>query len=78
MGFGSLWHWAIVLAVVLILFGKGRIAEIMGDFGKGIKSFKSGLDSEIDDVPASTPLTDRRPAAAPGGSVTDKSSTLEN
>ncbi len=44
MGFGSLWHWIIVLLVVLILFGRGRISEIMGDFGKGIKSFKSGLN----------------------------------
>ena len=44
MGFGSLWHWIIVLLVVLVLFGRGRISEIMGDFGKGIKSFKHGLN----------------------------------
>lgn len=49
MGFGSLWHWVIVLLVVLILFGRGRISEIMGDFGSGIKSFKHGMD---DDAPA--------------------------
>lgn len=50
MGVGSLWHWAIVLVVVLVLFGRGRISEIMGDFGSGIKSFKRGLDD--DDKPA--------------------------
>ena len=44
MGFGSLWHWIIVLLVVLVLFGRGRVSEIMGDFGKGIKSFKQGLN----------------------------------
>lgn len=44
MGFGSLWHWIIVLLIVLVLFGRGRIAEMMGDFGKGISSFKKGLN----------------------------------
>ncbi|ASJ90580.1 twin-arginine translocase TatA/TatE family subunit [Porphyrobacter sp. CACIAM 03H1] len=44
MGIGSLWHWLIVLAIVLILFGRGRISEMMGDFGKGISSFKKGLN----------------------------------
>ncbi len=53
MGFGSLWHWIIVLLVVLVLFGRGRVSEIMGDFGKGIKSFKQGLTE--DDRPAAPP-----------------------
>jgi sec-independent protein translocase protein TatA len=44
MGFSSIWHWVIVLLIVLILFGRGRIAEMMGDFGKGISSFKKGLN----------------------------------
>jgi sec-independent protein translocase protein TatA len=43
MGSFSLWHWIIVLVVVLLLFGRGRISEVMGDFGKGISSFKKGL-----------------------------------
>ena len=46
MGGFSLWHWLIVLLVVLILFGRGRVSEIMGDFGKGIKSFKKGLNED--------------------------------
>lgn len=46
MGFGSIWHWLIVLVIVLVLFGRGRIAEVMGDFGKGIKSFKQGMDDD--------------------------------
>ena len=46
MGFGSIGHWLILLVVVLILFGRGRVSEIMGDFGKGIKSFKQGLNDE--------------------------------
>ena len=46
MGGFSLVHWLIVLFVILLLFGRGRISEIMGDFGKGIKSFKQGINDE--------------------------------
>ena len=46
MGSFSLVHWVIVLIVVLLLFGRGRVSEIMGDFGKGIKSFKQGLNED--------------------------------
>ena len=56
MGSFSIWHWLIVLAVVVVLFGGGgKISRIMGDFGKGIKSFKKGIKEEIpsDDAEAS-------------------------
>ncbi len=44
MGTFSIWHWLIVLVVVLVLFGgKGKISSLMGDFGKGLKSFKKGM-----------------------------------
>ena len=44
MGSFSIWHWLIVLVVVLILFGgRGKISQLMGDFGKGLKSFKSSM-----------------------------------
>ena len=47
MGAFSIWHWVIVLAVVLVLFGgKGKISALMGDFGKGLKSFKKGMKDE--------------------------------
>ena len=46
MGAFSIWHWVIVLVVVLILFGgKGKLSSIMGDFGKGLKSFKDQVKS---------------------------------
>ena len=49
MGFTSIWHWIIVLAVVLILFARpGKISGIMGDFGKGLRSFKEGVKSPED------------------------------
>ena len=46
MGSMSIWHWVIVALVVMLLFGKGRISEMMGDLAKGIKSFKKGLAEE--------------------------------
>jgi len=47
MGGLSIWHLVILLAVVVILFGGGgKLSKIMGDFGKGINSFKAGLKSD--------------------------------
>ena len=46
MGSFSIWHWLIVLVVVLLLFGRGKIPELMGDVAKGIKSFKKGMSEE--------------------------------
>jgi sec-independent protein translocase protein TatA len=49
MGSFSIWHWLVVLAVILVLFGGGnKISGLMGDFAKGIKSFKKNM-SEPDD-----------------------------
>ncbi len=50
MGGFSLWHWLIVGILVLLLFGKGRFSDMMGDVAKGIKSFKKGM-SEDDEAP---------------------------
>ncbi len=47
MGTFSIWHWLVVLAVVLILFGGGgKLSRLMGDFGKGLKSFKKSMKEE--------------------------------
>ena len=46
MGSFSIWHWLIVLVVVLLLFGRGKIPELMGDVAKGIKSFKKGMGDD--------------------------------
>ncbi len=55
MGSFSLMHWLIVLAVVLLLFGgRGKISQLMGDFGKGLKSFKKGMAPD-DSVTPSAP-----------------------
>ena len=53
MGSFSIWHWLIVLVIVLLVFGRGKIPELMGDMAKGIKSFKKGMSD--DETPPTTP-----------------------
>ena len=51
MGSLSIWHWILVILVVVLLFGRGKVSDLMGDVAKGIKSFKKGL---ADDDTATT------------------------
>ena len=46
MGSFSIYHWLILLVVLMLVFGKGKISDVMGDFAKGIKSFKKGMSDE--------------------------------
>jgi sec-independent protein translocase protein TatA len=46
MGSLSIWHWIVVIAVVLLLFGRGKISELMGDVAQGIKAFKKGMQDD--------------------------------
>ncbi len=74
MGFGSAWHWIVVLVVVLVLFGRGRVADVMGEFGKGLKSFKQGMADE-DSKPVPPPpaqISAPDTTAAPSASETTK------
>lgn len=66
MGSFSIWHWLIVLVVVLLLFGRGKIPELMGDMAKGIKSFKKGMsdDDTVDDAKTVEHRSDETVAAA--------------
>ncbi|MGE0007702.1 MAG: twin-arginine translocase TatA/TatE family subunit [Parvibaculaceae bacterium] len=48
MGSLSIWHWLLVILVVVLLFGRGKISDLMGDVAKGIKSFKKGMADETD------------------------------
>lgn len=49
MGSFSIWHWVVILVVVLLLFGAGKIPRLMGDVAKGINAFKKGMKEEIPD-----------------------------
>ena len=48
MGGFSLWHWLVVIILILLLFGRGRISDMMGDIAKGLKSFKKGMAEDED------------------------------
>jgi sec-independent protein translocase protein TatA len=54
MGGLSIWHWLIVGILVMLMFGKGRFSDMMGDVAKGIKSFKKGM-AEEDEAPKVPP-----------------------
>jgi sec-independent protein translocase protein TatA len=56
MGSFSIWHWVIVLVVVLVLFGgRGKLSSIMGDAAKGIRAFQKGLKGDDDRSETDTP-----------------------
>jgi sec-independent protein translocase protein TatA len=61
----SLPHLIILALVVLVLFGRGRISEMMGDFGKGIKSFKEGMADESTSPPVVPPVQITPPGDIP-------------
>lgn len=66
MGSFSMTHWLVVAIVVLVLFGRGKISETMGDFGKGIRSFRKGVsegDEPESKLPAAEPEADPALAA---------------
>jgi sec-independent protein translocase protein TatA len=43
------WEWIIILVIVLLLFGPGRIGKISGEIGRSIRSFREGLSGENED-----------------------------
>ena len=84
----SILHWIVVLAVVLLLFGgRGKVSAIMGDFGKGLRNFKTGLKGpddetvddvaveEIEDAPQPAKKAPAKKAAAKKGSTKKKSAS---
>jgi len=80
MGFTSIWHWVIVLLIVLLLFGAGKLPKVMGDLAKGIKNFKAGLKDEDEGATTTAPAADSKvlpnqpaqPAAADHGVKKDE------
>lgn len=58
MGGISIWQLAIVGILVVLLFGRGKISELMGDVAKGIKSFKKGMKDDEDDAPRTERVAD--------------------
>ncbi|HEY8384282.1 MAG TPA: twin-arginine translocase TatA/TatE family subunit [Microvirga sp.] len=57
MGGASIWHWIVVGLIVVLLFGRGKISEMMGDVAKGIKAFKKGMSDEDTQTATTTTTT---------------------
>ncbi len=77
MGSLSLVHWFIVILLVILLFGRGRISDLMGDMAKGINSFKKGLADDgtppaYPPPPAYAPPHIAPPVAVPPAPVRDE------
>jgi len=70
MGSFSIWHWLVVIVVIMLLFGRGKISELMGDVAKGVKSFKKGLAD--DDEAEPKPIESN--AASMAGKTTEEKS----
>ena len=71
MGSMSLWHWIVVIAVVLLLFGRGKISDLMGDVAQGIKAFKKGM-SDDEAKPAEKPEPVKTIDSAPSATTSQR------
>ena len=69
MGSFSLMHWIVVLAIIVILFGAGKLPRMMGDFARGIKTFKEGMKEEDEPEAAASPAHLLPPGTAAGSVV---------
>lgn len=67
MGSFSIWHWLVVLLVILLLFGSGKISGLMGDLAKGIKSFKANIKEDETDASMAPPAG--QTTTPPAGSI---------
>ncbi len=56
MGSLSIWHWIVVIGVVLLLFGRGKISDLMGDVAQGIKASKKGMQDDDKAVEKTEPV----------------------
>ncbi len=69
----SIWQIAVVGILVILLFGRGKISDLMGDVAKGIKSFKKGIKDDDDDETETAATIDHEPSAKVNTAETEKS-----
>ncbi len=75
MGTFSIWHWLIVLVIVLLLFGRDRIPKLAGDLAKGIKEFKSGMKDEDKDKADAAKTVSEEPPTIEGSATTNNAAS---
>ncbi|PWV64686.1 Sec-independent protein translocase subunit TatA [Plasticicumulans acidivorans] len=74
MGFGSIWHWLIVLAIVLVVFGAKKLRNVGADLGAAVKGFKDAMAEES----KSSEADGQKPASIEQGRVIEGQATHEN
>ena len=72
MGVFGWWQWLIILVIVLQIFGRGKIQELMGDVAKGIKNFRSGLSDDSDAKEDGAKTVEHKPEEAVDTAATAK------
>jgi sec-independent protein translocase protein TatA len=78
MGGMSIWHWIIVGGVLLLLFGgKGKVSDLMGDFAKGIKSFKKGMADDEAETKPTVVVEPVRPVTEPIRTIDHRNGVVE-
>jgi sec-independent protein translocase protein TatA len=75
MGELSIWHWLVVIVVVLLLFGRGKISDLMGDVAQGIKAFKKGMADDEKSADVKSEPVKAIDHQAAGGSAAPKAET---
>ena len=70
----SCWQIAIVVVLVVLLFGRGKISSLMGDVAKGIKSFKKGMSDNPDQTSSTTSSSEETPKTSEEASNEDQNS----
>lgn len=75
MGGLSIWHWLVILAAITLIFGVGRIGNVMGEVGKGIKNFKSAMN---EDEPKKTEDASMTPPSSLGAPVAPEHKSTVN
>lgn len=78
MGSFSLMHWIVVLAIILILFGAGKLPRVMGDFAKGIKAFKAGMKEDDETEATAPPAQVPPPNAGASASTTQAAGVVDH
>lgn len=78
MGWTGIWQWVVVLVIVLVLFGgRGKVSALMGDFGKGLKSFKKSMKDDEPPAQVDTPQEPKTINAEPAPVVEQSTETDE-
>jgi len=77
MGSFSIWHWLVVLLVVMLLFGSGKVSGLMGDFAKGIKSFKKNMAEDDDASMEASADKPKGSISGPAGEAAPRSTARE-